>query len=76
MHGIVRIAFVFRYMAIRMYSALNHIMIMIMVMIKILVKAQPIYTRYCCIIDNSTCSETNNQVAFLVIVCITCGPHK
>ena len=38
----------------------------IMIMIKIPVKAQPVYRisiKYYCIIDNSTCSETNNLVS-------------
>ena len=44
---------------------------MIMIMIKRPVKAQPIYrisTKYYCIINNNTCSETNNQVSLSLSV--------
>ena len=44
---------------------------MIMIMITILVKVQSVYRisiKYYCIIDNSTCSETNNQVSLSLSV--------
>ena len=49
-----------------MYLIYKANMIMIMIMIKILVKAYAVYqinTKYYCLIDNSTCSETNNHVS-------------
>ena len=51
--------------------AINVVAIFIIIMIKILVKAQPVYwisIKYYCLIDNRTCSETNNQVSLSLSV--------